>query len=58
MHVFVGGNLNGAVAHLIPHVGERCPFLDQQTPESVPEVVKPEASQAGSFEDRNEVGVE
>ena len=58
MDVFVGGNLDGAVAHLISHVREGHPFLDEQTPEVVPEVVKPEPPQSGAFEDRNEVRVE
>ncbi len=58
MDVFVGSNLDGTVAYLIAHVREGRPFLDQQTPEGVPEVVKPEAPQPGAFEDRNEVRVE
>ena len=42
VNVFVSGDLNGAVSHLIAHVGERRAGLNEQAAEGVAEVVKTE----------------
>jgi len=42
--VFVSGDLNGAVSHLVAHVRERRASLNEQAAEGVAEIVKTEAT--------------
>lgn len=58
MHIFVGSGLDGAIARLIAHVRKGCPFLNEQTPERVTEVVKPETPQPCALKDEHKLGVQ
>jgi hypothetical protein len=45
MAIGVYGDLDGAVAHLILHVNERCAVLDEQTSERVTKIVEAKATE-------------
>jgi hypothetical protein len=57
MDVFVRCDLDGTVSHLIANVWQRSACLDQQTPESMPQVVEPDAPQPRTLESGKEVSL-
>jgi hypothetical protein len=46
-----------AVAHLVPHVGQRRAGFNWQIPERMPQIMKPDTPESGLFQHWEEVAV-
>jgi hypothetical protein len=58
MDILVGRDLDRAMTHLVPYIGEGYTLLNQQTAEGVPQVMKTEPTQPCPLKHRNKIRVE